>query len=99
MVVLFGMSRHSGKQVPGWNQHVKNFYLEYRGTFLYWRERGSPRHGMTLMRTGRARFKLALGRCKNNEESMKSQSIAEKLKNKQYMNFWKEFRSMNESCG
>ena len=63
-VEVFDLSRHSGKQGTGWNQYVKHFYLEYRENFLYWREGGSPRHGIlsTMMRTSRSRFKMALGR-------------------------------------
>ena len=100
-VEVFGLSRHSDKQVPGWNQYVKHIYLENRENFIYWREGGTPRHGLlaTMMRIIRSRFKLALWRFKNSDGTMKAQSIAEKLKNKQYKNFWKEFRSMNGSCG
>ena len=53
-----------------------------------------------MMHTSRVRFKLALRRCRHNEEAVRAQSMySEKLANRQSKNFWKEFRSMNGSCG
>ena len=93
---VFGCTTHKGKNVPGWNSHVKELYSEYRRTFLIWRSNGSPRQGEVAvsMRTSRARFKLALRWCKRHEADIKAQAMASKLANKDTKGFWKDNRSM-----
>ena len=69
----FGRRRHRGKEVPGWNENVKQHYAQYREAYHNWRQMGSERQGDSAvqMRVSRARFKLALRWCKRHEEELR----------------------------
>ena len=41
----FGRQRHRGKEVPGWNENVKQHYAQYREAYQNWRQMGSERQG------------------------------------------------------
>ena len=60
---------------------------------------GSPRQGMLFDMKNRtkARFKRAMRFIKNNEDTLKKDSLARKLLSKNDKEFWKEIRVMNSS--
>ena len=60
---------------------------------------GKPRQGslFELRKRTRARFKCALRFIKSNEESLRRESLAKKLSNKDVKDFWKEIRYLNNS--
>ena len=95
----FGYHTPVRKQVPGWNHLVREEYRNYREQFLRWKQVGSPRHGTsaTAMRTSRARFKLSLRRCRNNELRLRNEALAQKLAANNTKDFWKHMRSLNPS--
>ena len=82
----------SFKVIPGWNQFVKELYADARKSFLAWVREGKPLHGVSkeIMRASRAKFKKALDNCKNDEENIRKNRLAEKLKKKDYKEFWKD---------
>ena len=89
--INFGTNKKADREVAGWNQHVKMLYNEHRLAFLEWQQSGSPREGplASSMRRLRALFKLALCRCRQNEENIKAQAAAEKLSCTNTIEFWK----------
>ena len=91
---IFGVSRSRPNIVPGWNVHVKEYYERSRTAFFNWREAGSPRSGpiADTIRFTRARFKFELRQCRNNEEQMRSDSLASKLRQGNSLCFWKDIR-------
>ena len=84
---------------PGWNEHVAQLHSQARETLLRWVEDGKIKSGplFELKNKANARFKYALRFVKNNENTMRADSIASKLQNKSYNDFWKEIRYMNNS--
>ena len=50
------------------------------------------------MRTLRARFKLGLGLCLRNEESLRAQALANKISCKDTNGFWKEVGALKIDC-
>jgi hypothetical protein len=58
------------KQVPGWNEWVKEHHAQAREAFLMWRAGGSPRAGVLFdaMKRTQAFFKLALRQCRKDKE-------------------------------
>ena len=61
------------KIVPGWNDYVKPYYEAARKSFLKWLENGKPLDGVLIdeMKIARSRFKQALKKCKDDEESIR----------------------------
>ena len=78
--------------MPGWNAHVKEQHD--RDAYWLWREMGKPRNGdiFTLMKLSRSRFKYAFRKCKREQEVIVSDSIANKMCQKESRNFCKEIR-------
>ena len=79
------------KQIPGWNDVVKESHEQARDAFLLWHSNGKPRFGplFELMRTTRARFKYALRQCKKEEKCHRANSLARHLGDKDYKQFWR----------
>ena len=79
---IFGTKKKAYREVFGWSQHVKMHYNEYRSAFLEWRKSGSPREGplASSMRRLCPLFKLALRRCRQNEENIKAEAACRKVK-------------------
>ena len=86
----FGYHTPARKHVPGWNHLDREEYRSYREQFLRWKLDGSPRHGTsaTAVRISRARFKLSLRRCRNNESRLRNEALAQKLAANNTKNFW-----------
>lgn len=82
----------------GWNEFVAEQYAEAREAFRLWSEAGGPRHGVLLELKKRinAKVKYALRFIKKNENTMRVDSLAKKLRNS-LTDFWKEVKVMNNS--
>ena len=82
---------------PGWNEHVAELHAKARCAFKVWIESGRDRQGPLFEEKKRANanFKYALRFIKKNENSMRSDSLACKMHNRSYNDFWKEVRAMN----
>lgn len=86
------------KIVPGWNDFVKPYYDDARKKFLIWLENGKPLNGFLIdeMKLSRSKFKLALKKCKEDEDNIRRKKLTEKLKNKRYKEFWKDVHNINK---
>ena len=86
-------------QVPGWNDHLKDFYDASRSALLLWRRCGSPRDGpiAEMRRNARARFKLEQKRCKRHETSARNNSLAVNLANNDSRTLWKNLKRCVET--
>ena len=96
---VFGTKTGRNQVIPGWNDEVKEYYQVSRQAFLDWRVNGSLRNGAVAdnMRLCRARFKLALRRCKAREKEARALAIARKFKEKNMREFWREIKSLNKT--
>ena len=96
---MYGTKSAQSRVVPGWNEQVKEHYLQSRQAFHAWRLRGSPRNGDTAdhMRQTRARFKLALRRCKKAEHEARALAIARKFNERNMQAFWRHVKSLNKN--
>lgn len=83
--------------VPGWNDVVGDKHDIARAAFVDWIIAGKPRHGpeFLLMRKTRASFKLALRYCKQHEEFLRADALANSLADKDYNKFWNCIRKVN----
>lgn len=82
------------RSVVGWNDRVKHVYLVARKAFLDWVSAGKPCHGELFERRKAARheFKTALKTCRNQEENIVADRLAEKLLDNDTNRFWDEVR-------
>ena len=85
--------------VPGWNDYVKEKHDLARNAFLEWKFWGKPHQGPYhhWMKTTRARFKLALRYCKQHEDMLRADALANSLSYKQHDKFWKLVNKFNNS--
>jgi len=85
--------------MPGWNTHVKEKHSLARDAFIAWAETGKFRQGPIYdqMRVTRARFKLALRYCKQNQEALKADALASSLANNDTSKFWSEISKQTNS--
>ena len=83
------------KIIPGWNEYVKELHAIARNYFIQWVQKGKPLDGIHLlnMKQSRSQFKLALDNCKNNEEKLRNEKMAQNYKNKRYKDFWQDVKS------
>ena len=60
--------------------------------FFIWKRKGKPLVGAyrEMMRISRTKFKNAFDKCKSDEENIRKKRLAEKLKKKNYKEFWKD---------
>ena len=84
-------SKGNSHNIPGWNQHIKDYHSIARDAFLMWRDNGSPRQGpiFELMKKTRAKFKYALKICKANEIHIRADGLAKNLSDGNIKHFWK----------
>lgn len=80
--------------VAGWNDIVSDKHCAARQTFLDWVWAGRQRVGYLYesMKRTRAQFKLALRYCRNNEDTLRSDALADKFLNNKD-NFWKSVKN------
>ena len=66
---------------------------------MQWRGEGSPRQGpmFELMKRSRASFKYAVRQLKRDEERIRADNMARKMADKNYTDFWKEIKMVNNS--
>ncbi len=64
---------------------------------MRWRNCGKPHHGLDYddMNSSQARFKLKFRECLRNEDSMKADAIALKLRNNEQGEFWRKVNALN----
>ena len=88
---VFGVAIEKTRVVPGWNSRIKHLYRRSREAFLRWKRLGSPRSGLEAMsmREARADFKYAMRECRRDEEALRAEAMAEKLRDGDYRGFWK----------
>ena len=93
------------KNVPGWNDYVKDLYHKARDKFLIWKNKGKPKNNKIHddMKTSRKSFKNAFNHCKANENKIRDEKLVTCYKNKNSKDFWKEVRKrkktdMKNSC-
>ena len=72
--------------------HVGELHATARSCYVKWRNCDKPHHGIVYddMNSLRARFKLKFRDCLRNEDSMKADDIALKLRNKEQGEFWRK---------
>jgi hypothetical protein len=87
-------SNSSFQQVPGWTTWCSEAHQQARDAFLLWRANNSPKQGLYYehMRSTKAQFKLALRKCKLEQDTSTSDSLAKKLLSKDCKQFWKEVK-------
>ena len=87
-------SSSANHNVPGWNDYVKDQHNLARDAFLLWCNSGKPRQGVLYkdMVSERARFKYALRHCKTLEETAKADAMANHLRDKDVVHFWKSVK-------
>lgn len=87
------------KIVPGWNANVKQLHSNARHHFLLWKGKGKPHEGIYLdnMKASRTAFKIALKKCKENEEQIRREKLLDNLKCKNFKAFWKEVNAIRNS--
>ena len=88
-------------QVPGWAIMCKDAHLAARKTFLFWRQRGSPKYGEEFheMQRSRAHFKLSLRQCRLDKHKQIADSLANKFLNKNTKDFWKDINGQCSGYG
>ena len=87
--------------VPGWNDLVDDKHTVAREAYLAWVYCGKPRQGPEFlhMRKTRASFKLSLRYCKQHEESIRADALANSLASKDYNKFWNSIhKNSNEKA-
>ena len=87
------------RQIPGWNEVVKEAHEAARDAFVLWHSNDKPRYGpiFDLMRKTRARFKYSLRQCKREESAHRANAFAKNLCDKDYKSFWRGASLKNSS--
>ena len=87
------------KQVPGWNEYLKELHAEAREYFLCWVSCDRPKQGPIFkdMTQSRAQFKAALRQCLKDESRAKCDSIAKQYVTRNTTDFWKEVNNLQNA--
>ena len=89
------MNRHTGKDVPGWDEMVKP--ERERSLFWHWmwQEAGKPRTGVVynVMKRTRHQYHYVVRCCKRQKFEIQKQKITANISNSTI--FWKEIRKLN----
>ena len=95
---VFGTCRRKFKPIPGWSEYVAESHSIAREAFLSWRMEGSPREGQVAlyMRQTRARFKMALRWCKQQEQQLRARALGESMACGNFNEFWDRIKSFNK---
>ena len=95
----FSVCSREGKSrgIPGWNKHCRELHAKAREHYLNWVEGGRPRFGSLFadMRSSRSSFKCALNFCKNNEQRIRKQNLADSFIDSNKKNYWNEIKKLN----
>lgn len=84
--------------VAGWNDMVEEKHVAARLAFVDWVNAGKPRYGyiFDIMKVTRAKFKLAFRYCKQNEDMLKCDAIAQDFLSRSG-DFWKKVKKSTNS--
>jgi len=82
---------HNVHAVAGWNDIVRDEHDAARAAFVDWVAADKPRQGpvFVLMNRSRAAFKLAMLYCKQHEDMIRADNLANSIADKEYGAFWK----------
>uniref|UniRef100_A0A8C6PLS6 Reverse transcriptase domain-containing protein n=1 Tax=Nothobranchius furzeri TaxID=105023 RepID=A0A8C6PLS6_NOTFU len=82
------------KPLPGWSEHAYVLHAESRAAHKAWAAAGKPKSGSKLesKKAANVKFKNAVRYIKRNEQTMRANSLANKLKNNDVSEFWKELK-------
>uniref|UniRef100_A0A8C6PWR0 Reverse transcriptase domain-containing protein n=1 Tax=Nothobranchius furzeri TaxID=105023 RepID=A0A8C6PWR0_NOTFU len=82
------------KPLPGWSEHAYALHAESRAAYKVWAAAGKPKSGSILesKKAANVKFKNAVRYIKRNEQTMRANSLANKLKNNDVSEFWKELK-------
>ncbi len=85
------------KQVAGWHDLCADHHTQARDAFHLWCINGRPRFGpiYQLMRVKRAQFKSIMRQSKHFSDMQESDTLAQRLLNKDDKQFWKEIKRIN----
>ena len=91
---LYKFPKRNFQRHLGWNVYVADLHEVARDAFLLWKEEGKPRQGpvFEMKNITNTRFKYALRYIKNNEYSMRRDTLATKLQSNNVEGFWKEVK-------
>ena len=83
------------RPVPGWNDFCKDKYKAAREAFLVWLNHGKIRSGALYdtMRYTRKVFVNALKYCRHHENDIRNNKLAESMRSKNMLKFWKTVRN------
>ena len=78
---------------------MEGLHLQARETFKKWVKAGKPKYGpeCDLKKQAVARFKSAVRFIKRNEQTLRANSMARKMQEKEIFDFWKEVKTINNS--
>ena len=84
---------------PGWADYVSDLYKDSSDIGKIWCNAGKPHQGQIfeLYRQSKSRCKYTIRYIKRHENSLRKESLARKLVDKNPMEFWKEVKHMNAS--
>ena len=87
------------RNIPGWNDYIKEAYKIAREHFKLWRDGGKPLEGQLLndMKNSRTNFKRILNFCKRNEDSLRNEKLAQSYFDKDNSKFWRLTRARIKS--
>lgn len=93
----FRVNSGNRRNIPGWNDLVKELYTYSREMFLIWKNNGSQREGPLAlqMRQARAQFKFALRQCRLNEKQLRAEAMSRNMASHDYPRLWKDINSLN----
>ena len=96
---VFSKKRCNHKLRPGWNEHIDEVHQQARETFKVWINAGKPRSGpeCDAKKHAVAHFKRAVRFIKRNEQTLRANSMARKLQQKDVLDFWKEVKIINNN--
>jgi hypothetical protein len=85
------------RNVPGWNEFVKDKCDTAYFWHQLWKDNGRSRDGelAKIMRMTRNKYHYAIRQCRRNELAIKTTRIAERLAQGQNSDFWTEVRRLN----
>ena len=76
---------------------INNVHTTARSCYVRWRNCGKPHHGLEVddINSSRVRFKLKFRDFLRNEDSMRADDIALKLRNKEQREFWRKVNALS----
>ncbi len=92
------VARRKSKQVPGWNKYVKEYYEEYRNSYLQWSNNGKISSTLYDNMVSRRRFfKIALQSVRRRKDKVLSDELAMSYNCKNFYKFWNSVKFANKT--